>query len=218
MPRKPKPTHSIDERPLRFFEVNESGTITDPSVPESKYNRDVFQNVSSDHLKTIEDLIAEVESCYPLARHYADLANSHADEFEDELESLSNLSDKQKGLKLVERMRGDPADDEGWKAWLRSASPEQLDDFKAPIEDWLDQDIDWQYDDWFDRGWSPQDAAKRFFESEDPDVLDALDVVIVEGDHPGSSYYAAELLQDLATANEVAERLNLGYRFRAKSS
>ena len=116
------------------------------------------------------------------------------------------------------RESGQPADDEGWKAWLRSASPEQLDDFKAPIEDWLDQDIDWLYDDWFDRGWSPQDAAKSFFESEDQDVLDALDVVIVEGDHPGSSYYAAELLQDLATANEVAERLNLGYRFRAKSS
>lgn len=218
MPCTPNPAHCIAAKPLRFFEVSEYGTITDPSVPEATCNRDVFQDVSSDHLKTIEDLIAQVQSCYPLARHYADLANSHADEFEEELESLSNLSHKKKGLKLVERMRGDPADDEGWKAWLQSASPEQLDDFKAPIEDWLNQDIDWQYADWFDGGWSPQDAAMSFFEGEDQDILDALDVVIVEGDHPGSSYYAAELHQDLAMANEVAERLNLGYRFRAAST
>ena len=111
-------------------------------------------------------------------------------------------------------MRSDPADDDGWRAWLQSATPEQLPDFKALIETWLDEDIDWNFSDWFDSGWSPQDAAMNFFESEDQDVLEALDVVIVEGDHPGSTYYAAELQQDLDAANEVAATLKLGYRFR----
>lgn len=219
MPNTPAPSQPFVETPLRYFEVSEYGTITDPTVPEPSCNRDVFPDVSSEHLKTIEDLIAEVESCYPLARHFADLANSSADEIAAELEGQSNRSTKKKkGLKLVELMRGDPAYDEGWKAWLHAATPEQLDDFKAPIEHWLDQDIDWQFVDWFDSGWSPQDAAMDFFESEDSDVLDALDVVIIEGEHPGSTYYAAELRQDLDWANEVAASLNLGYRFRRASA
>ena len=34
--------------------------------------------------------------------------------------------------------------------------------------------------------------------------MDALGVQIIEGDHPGSSYYAAELRQGIDYANQIA--------------
>ena len=215
MPNKIGASQPFVERPLRYFEVSEYGTVTDPTVPEPSCNRDVFANVSPEPIDTVQDLVFTVENCYPLARHFAELANARADEIAATLEAEGDRSlNKWKGLKLVELMRCDPADDDGWRAWFQSVTPEQLPDFKAHIQAWLDDDINWNYSDWFDRGWSSQDAAMNFFESEDQDVLEALNVVIVEGDHPGSTYYAAELEQDLDGANEVAEALQLGYRFR----
>jgi hypothetical protein len=59
-----------------------------------------------------------------------------------------------------------------------------------------------------------QDSAKRFFEHEDLATLNELGVSIVEGEYPGSTYYAAELNGTIETANEIAQQLGLSYRFR----
>jgi hypothetical protein len=48
----------------------------------------------------------------------------------------------------------------------------------------------------------------------DGQMLDALGVVIVEGDHPGSTYFAAELRGAMKVANAVAEKEGLPFRFR----
>ena len=42
----------------------------------------------------------------------------------------------------------------------------------------------------------------------------ALGVQIVEGGHPGSSYYAAVLRQDVDYVNNIARSLGLKFRFR----
>ena len=60
--------------------------------------------------------------------------------------------------------------------------------------------------------------TNKFFESEDSDILDALQIEIIEGDCPGSSYFAAELGLDIETANKVARRLKLNYRFKTGDS
>ena len=46
------------------------------------------------------------------------------------------------------------------------------------------------------------------------DILDLLGIVVVEGEHPGSTYYAAELRQPIEAANAAAEALGLPFRFR----
>jgi hypothetical protein len=53
-----------------------------------------------------------------------------------------------------------------------------------------------------------------FFQDMDGKMLDALGVVIVEGDRPGSTYFAAELRAEMKVANAVAEREGLPFRFR----
>jgi hypothetical protein len=53
-----------------------------------------------------------------------------------------------------------------------------------------------------------------FFQDMDGEMLDALGVVIVEGDHPGSTYFAAELRGEMNVANAVAEREGLPFPFR----
>jgi len=45
--------------------------------------------------------------------------------------------------------------------------------------------------------------------------LEELGIVIVEGCHPGSTYYAAELRNDVDNANITARKLGLNYRFKA---
>jgi len=52
-----------------------------------------------------------------------------------------------------------------------------------------------------------------YFEGLDDKTLNALGVEIIEGEHPGSSYYAAELRQDVDYANQVAREIGLEFRF-----
>lgn len=201
---------------LTFFEVAEHGTITDPSVPEPKTRAEVFQNVSPGRIRTTGQLILEVEGCSPLEGHFSYLADNYLSDIEGELE------DEDSGLGLIERrrlaflaaaLRHDP--DTGWRDWIEHEGDPGLAEFKEHIQDWLGTEIDWNESDWFDTNWSGQSASLGFFSDLDACVLKALSVVIIEGDHPGSSYYAAELRGDLARANQVAQELGLAFRFRA---
>ncbi len=56
--------------------------------------------------------------------------------------------------------------------------------------------------------------AKKYFERLGYETLDGLGVQIVEGEHPGSSYYAAVLRQDIDYVNNIARSLGLKFRFR----
>jgi hypothetical protein len=62
-----------------------------------------------------------------------------------------------------------------------------------------------------------KDIAVQVVESIDRQegkALDALGVEIIEGEHPGSSYYAAELRQDVNYANQVAREMGLEFKYR----
>ena len=66
---------------------------------------------------------------------------------------------------------------------------------------------------------SGDDYAFRFFHDHfpgDPEAL--LGVIVVEGDRPGSTYYAAELTVPVAEANRRAEEAGIPIRFTAKSA
>jgi hypothetical protein len=60
-------------------------------------------------------------------------------------------------------------------------------------------------------------AALEFFQSMDGDALDSVGVTIVEGDYPGSTYYAAELTGDIDAANKAAALAGIPVRFKESS-
>jgi hypothetical protein len=55
----------------------------------------------------------------------------------------------------------------------------------------------------------------EFFHSMDVDQLEALGVEVVEGEHPGSTYYAAELRNDIDQASRAAQQAGIPVRFVA---
>lgn len=62
-----------------------------------------------------------------------------------------------------------------------------------------------------------QALAMRFFQ-DDVAFCDELDIAIVEGDCPGSSYFAAELRIRVKEANKRAEVIGIPIRFAWRST
>ena len=214
-----KPSSCVTPLPghLFFYEVAEYGTISDPGVPAPKLRSDVFQNISPGFIRSVDDLISEVEGCVPLASHFSILAADHLSDIEDELDADDNtlgFVERRRLAFLAAALRDDP--DTGWRDWVAHEGDLGLADFKEIIQDWLDEDVDWDEAESFDGGWSGQSAALGFLSGLDAKVRKALGVVIIECEHPGSSYYAAELRGEIANANQTAQALGLAFQFRAE--
>jgi hypothetical protein len=203
--------------PLTFYSVDKYGTITDPRVRTSSIRSDVFENISSGSIHTTDQLVDAVQGCSPLAVHFSGLADTRLSEIEQELDDDDNwlgLIERRRLVILAAQLRHDP--DTGWRDWVTHEGDPGLASFKELIQDWLDDDINWDESDWFDNNWSGQSASLHFFTKLDREVRKSLGVVIIEGEHPGSSYYAAELKGDIVQANQAAQELGLDFRFRAE--
>jgi len=73
----------------------------------------------------------------------------------------------------------------------------------------------WAYEyDYFDDRADGQRAALNFFRNMDLDSVSGIKIEIVEGEHPGSTYYAAELAMDPEEANAIAAHEGIPLRFR----
>ena len=100
-----------------------------------------------------------------------------------------------------------------WQSWVAEAGDETLSDLIDRANAWMDVAADsteWEIADL--KGYSDRGAALEFFRDE-CEFTEMFNIVIVEGDHPGSSYYAAELRMDLDEANALAATENLPIRF-----
>ena len=216
-PRKSSPAVTPWPETLIFYEVAEYGTISNPTVPGPRLRADVFQNISPGSIRGADDLVSEVDGCVPLASHFSILAAGHLSGIEDELDADDDtlgFVERRRLAFLAAALRDDP--DTGWRDWVAHEGDPGLAGFREIIQDWLDEDVDWGEAESFDCGWSGQSAALGFFSDLDAEVVDALGVVIIEGDRPGSSYYAAELRGDIAHANQTAQALGLAFQFRAE--
>ncbi len=99
------------------------------------------------------------------------------------------------------------------RVWLQ-ASPENLQKAAGELSKWLDDTTlnEGDYDQAALSGITPQDAALLFWRDGDLDP-DDFGIEIIEGECPGSSYYAAELRKPIDYANEVAQRLGVAVEF-----
>jgi hypothetical protein len=108
--------------------------------------------------------------------------------------------------------RGREAD--GWKSWIEESGAAGVPGFKDEVGKWLQKPVNWLATESWPEGWSGQCRALSFFQDQEFAMLKALGIVVVEGDRPGSSYYAAELRGSIDDANAAAAKLELPFRFR----
>jgi hypothetical protein len=198
-----------------YFAVDEWGTIRVPDYLQDEVWEDVFA-ISPGWMKTPQDVIDAVDSCVPLARHFQDLASAEAQVLERKLEAKSRGASLSRphARKIVDAINNDP--DFGWQAWIELEGAAGVSRFRDEVADWLQQPVDYTQSEFFPVNHGSQGQAKAFFEILDFDTLDALGVVIVEGEHPGSTYYAAELRHGVEEANASAGRLDLPFRFHTE--
>jgi hypothetical protein len=158
-------------------------------------------------------LIEGVDSCYPLTYHFERLATDELEVVQSSLEDDDTLSFLgRRRLKRLAKALGDEG--EGWADWVLLEGAAGLPRFEREVEDWLASPIDGNDIEWLPARSGAQGQAMAFFESLPVETLAALGVVIIEGECPGSSYFAAELRQDIDDANVVAADMGMPFRFR----
>lgn len=105
---------------------------------------------------------------------------------------------------------------EHWRDWLVVADDETIERLIERVNDWIN-DLPDESD--YERadlgGISGRGNALRFFR-DDFEYCDDFDIVIVEGDCPGSSYFAAELRMDIDQANAYAVEYGIPIRFASQ--
>lgn len=199
-----------------FFEVNENGTLIDADIPEPQVWADVF-DITTSETSDIQSIIREIQACPPLSSFMDRALDKEIESLEEDFDNEEpELTKEQKALqkKIATLKEFREEYEEPWQYWIELEGKSGVAKFNELIEDWLTDPIDWMQSDFFPVRSGPQGAALGFFENQSYELLDAIGVVIVDGEHPGSSYYAAELSQDIEKANATAERLGLPFRFK----
>lgn len=99
-----------------------------------------------------------------------------------------------------------------WREWLASSEDVRCSVW-CSLSDWLADDpdgYDWEVADL--RGYTGRGDALQFFQQQ-ADTAELLNIQIIMGCHPGSSYYAAELQIGIEEANALAEAKGIPIRF-----
>lgn len=202
-----------------IFEVDKYGTLIKTGVVEPEVWEDIFDYIVTTEFTDPEAIIREVDGCYPLAAYLNEQLESEILELEGCLDiDPSALTDADAALQVkVNTLKNFRKDcDEQWRDWVEMEGKEGAAKFKELVDFWLSKSIDWMQVDEIPAYSGAQGAAFGFFEDQPVELLRAIGVVIVDGEHPGSTYVAAELRTDIGVANDVAERLGLPFRFKTQ--
>ncbi len=202
-----------------YFEVNEHGTLIESDAYEPQIWSDVYDIVTSG-FTTPDSIIEGIESSIPLTSHLNGILQDEIESLEEDLEQDPPQTKKEKAalqkkietLKVALEVHDDP-----WIDWVEAEGKGAAAKFKKLVDDWLSDPIDWMQSEFFPVHWGSQGAALGFFQDQPYELLKDLGVVVVEGEHPGSSYYAAELRGSIVEANATAERLGLPFRFKVEA-
>jgi hypothetical protein len=204
------------------FEVDGSGTLTVADFWEPKIRSDFYESVSDSWSESPAHLADAMEECEPLAWAVHSIYTELRDEIQADLDGIGRSSGvfKKRTVALKARIKAMPEEpEEGALDWLLALTSSEFEARVVPeIEKWFDSPPNWNWeDDHLPKNGTAQGAALEFFQGMDGDTLDILGVEIVEGEHPGSSYYAAELNGNLDRANKAAADAEIPVRFKKRS-
>ena len=198
---------------INIFLVNQSGTLSLEGYRAPETRMDAY-GISSNYFMTHSDLALEADTHQPVLWELQNLFTNWRDA---EIEILSSNSSNQDSVEVFKtKWDEDFLDDaDNVTNWLKQLSKEQFSQVSKAMLAWGSGDPSCDDDDFIDEPMSGQDMAYQMFsEGCYADKAQALGVEIVEGDHPGSSYIAAELSLPIAEANKKAEEAGFDIRFK----
>ena len=180
-----------------LFEVDDYGTLSYANFEEPRSRFDAYGIDDASELDA-SDIARNPHLAYEAQCHYEAL-----------LQERVGGEDSHSADEIAELAES------GWEDWLESCIPEERVDLDHLLNDRLGESPDWSgYEgELLYTGATAQGGAYQYFLQRDYDELDALGVVIIEGDHPGSSYFAAELRIPVEDANQIAEENGWTIRF-----
>ena len=210
----------VPAEPVTEFEVADSGTLRMANYAEAQTRADFYVEVSDFWSRSPGDLAEAMDECQPLAwavhRIYSDLRDELVADLQDVQDAGSG--NKRRLAALKDRLKALPEEPEdGAAVWLLGLTSKEFEDRVVPqIEEWFGEPPDWNFeDDYLPESGTAQGAALQFFRDMAADDLETLGIDVVEGEHPGSTYYAAELRGDIDEANRAAQAAGIPVRFVA---
>jgi hypothetical protein len=185
-----------------LFEVNEYGTLSYANFEEPKTRRDAYWYAGT------ADFDADaVERHWSLWEGVKDIYR----------EVLTAETERTLGIDDVDYEAIEEKVENDWAEWFEKITGKERDAIDDVIESWLDDEPDWsnEWEDIYKSG-TAQGAAYDHFLAEDPEVMETLGIVVIEGECPGSSYFAAELHISIEDANQIAAARGWEIRFVAE--
>ncbi len=208
----------ILKKPSEFV-VLRGGTLEMSGFIEATTRSEFYEDVESYWSGSPNDLDNAMGECQPLAWAvqyiYFDVRNELLYSLDEaEAEENPNLHRIRNLRERIATLPAEPEDGAGY--WLLGLSSEDFQVQVVPeIEKWFQSPPDWRFeDDYLEETGTAQGAALSFFRDIYPDWADILEIDIIEGDRPGSTYYAAELPGDIEETNELAESEGIPVRFK----
>lgn len=214
----PKPLEPAE--PITVFEVSDGGTLRMANFAEAETRAEFYEYVAGFWSGSPKDLAEAMSECQPLAWAVQSIYSDFRNELEADLQAAQGAGGghKRKLANLKARLDALPEEpEEGAADWLLSLTSNEFESRIVPeIERWFGESPDWDSeDDYLPQEATAQGVALLFFSHMADDELEAVGVDIIEGEYPGSSYYAAELTSDIDEANRAAEAAGLRVRFVA---
>ena len=214
-----KSKNTKNQEPVTEFIVESYGTLRMANFVEPKIRSEFYDSISSNWSESPSYLSDTMEECQPLAWAVQSIYTEVRDEIQSDLDEICEKTGhlKKRFAALTARLKTMPEEPEdGTEAWLLSLSTTEFQEHVVPkIEKWFNEPPNWNWeDDYLPREGTSQGAALEFFHYMVSNDLDVIGVVIVEGEHPGSTYYAAELEIDVDAANKAAEDACIPVRFK----
>lgn len=208
---------ALEQSPVEFA-VENGRTLVIADYPAPKTRLDVF-NLSESCASLAQELVWELDCCPPLAWHVGSVSEDlraealyYLEEKLEELELPRQEIDRQ--LAAEEAKWPDTDDAAAVAEWLGRIDDKAFAYVTESVREWLRSEPNWRWEeDYFSDYAHGQSAALAFFRQQPYEVLEALGVEIIEGECPGSTYFAAELRLDIADANRLAEEMGVPVRF-----
>lgn len=166
--------------------------------------------LKNEDFSSAEHILTASAGCSPLRNLLENAYLDHRETLQNEADSLQC---SQAESKLSEHIELDanlkklpPQYEKELANWITQLDEKQFENLQAEVTEWSRRQPENDKPD-------GQAAALNYFRDLDSEICELLGVSIIEGDHPGSSYFAAELDNSIEEANRIAIKHGIPIRF-----